>query len=1350
MSAADSSRDYVLLTRLADEYAARYRTGERPALDEYLDRYPELADEIRELFPAMVDLEQAKEDRQEAEQESAAPSSPPLQQLGDFRIIREVGKGGMGIVYEAEQVSLGRHVALKVLPKNMLLDAKAKQRFEREAKAAAKLHHTNIVPVFGVGEQDGMPFYVMQFIQGLGLDEVLDELKKLQLANVQPGTFTGGELRVSRHAGQVSKLPGEKPSAENSPHPDLSAVHMAQALLTCDFHAMGGKNDEEAGALPPHPALSPVGGEGARIRGFEDSAPATHSSSASDSFSLSLSSVVLPGRSRDGSKSKHRRPTYWHSVANVGVQVAHALEYAHKQGIHHRDIKPSNLLLDTQGTVWVTDFGLAKAEDQQDLTHTGDILGTLRYMPPEAFEGKADARGDVYSLGLTLYEMLVFRPAFDEKDRHRLIKQVTHEEPDRLRKLNRQVPQDLETIVHKAIDKEAGRRYATAGALAEDLQRFIDDEPIKARRQTQLERYLRWARRNPGIAVLGGVLTAVLVLVTAGSLVAAGYFNRLRLNEAQAAQGEREARQDAEEAADEARRQGEAERWGRYRSNIAAAAAALQLQNSAAARSALDDAPPEHRNWEWQYFHNQLDSASLVLHVPGGKVKEQVLSASGRQIAVCCTGHNEAYLYDVATGRLEAVLRGHSAQVSSVAYRPDGKQVATCADDQTIRLWDAATGKQTALLKAEVTPPHPDSDPHSMYSSDGARIACYTPSTTGSGTVRLWDSASGKEIPKLTKQQDFSAPVAFSPDGKRVAFGCKEYVHLCDALTGRRLAVLGPHGMTVGLLAYSPDGKRLASATYPGSNTIHLWDGESAKEVAVLRGHSTANTSLLFRPDPRAPGRLVSASEYADNTARLWDAATGQLLAVLAGHKNQIRAVDFSPDGARLTTSSWDQTARLWDGRTGRLLAVLGGHTERVTSALFSPDGARIVTVSDDTTLRLWDGLTGELIAVLRGHGDIFPDLSPPAFTPDGARLVSGSLDGTVRIWDMSLMERNGILRGHKSYVYDVAFGPDGAQVASAAWDGSVRVWDATTGRQTGFLKHETGIISSVAYSKGGRWLATVERERGVTLWDLASGKVAHAWRVPAGYWSADTRAVLNPAGTLLAAGCAQGLVRLLDVASGKEIAQLAGHEKCSTDVAFSPDGNLLASTGEDGTVRLWDVAGPLTPPSPQGGGEGRVRGVAVLRGHTDTVWRVDFSADGKLMASCSSDKTIRLWDTATHQQLAVIPLGSIVYAVAFSPDGTRLAAGCRDNTIRLIDVTSRKQAAELRGHTDYVQAVAWSPDGTRLVSGSGDFTVRIWDSMSAQERAKCASGAIIGSVANPTIDSRLGKRLRDRGSHGD
>ena len=254
-----------------------------------------------------------------------------------------------------------------------------------------------------------------------------------------------------------------------------------------------------------------------------------------DSFNLSASSLSLPGASGPvtGRKTAAKRPTYWQSVANIGRQVADALDYAHKQGVLHRDVKPSNLLLDMRGTVWVTDFGLAKVAGPgaENLTHTGDILGTLRYMPAEAFEGKSDARSDVYSLGLTLYELLAMRPAFDEKDRNKLIKQVTSGEPTPLDRVNREIPRDLVTIVQKSIEKEPARRYATAEELAADLQRYMDDEPILARRQTEVERYVRWARHNPGIATLGAVLTAVLVMATIASVIVAGRMARTAANE---------------------------------------------------------------------------------------------------------------------------------------------------------------------------------------------------------------------------------------------------------------------------------------------------------------------------------------------------------------------------------------------------------------------------------------------------------------------------------------------------------------------------------------------------------------------------------------------------------------------------------------------------------------------------------------------------------------------------------------------------------------------------------------------------------------------------------------------------
>jgi eukaryotic-like serine/threonine-protein kinase len=1296
----ESDERIVLLNELGEEFAERHRRGEHPELQEYIDRHPELSDDIREFFPAMMALERLKDDRDESA-ELPAFKTPALERLGDYRVIRQIGRGGMGIVYEAEQVSLGRRVALKVLPKQLLVDARTKHRFEREARAAARLHHTNIVAVFGVGEHEGLPYYVMQFIHGLGLDEVLRELRPLKPGASEYGT-------TSRPSG--SDLPATPNAvATTASLTDFSAAQMAQSLLTGRFEPA---HDLEAtepgtatnGTVEPGPAVPAVTLPPARVLA---------TGTLSDSFTLSSASAVLPG-AEPSARAGRKRSTYWQSVARIGVQVADALQYAHAQAVLHRDIKPSNLLLDTAGVVWVTDFGLAKADDQRNLTHTGDILGTLRYMPPEALDGRADARGDVYSLGLTLYELLALRPAFDETDRNRLIKGVASREPERLDRLNPEVPRDLVTIVHKAIEREPAHRYGSAGEMMADLQRFLDDEPILARRQTEWERYRRWARRNPVIAAVGGLLTGIMILATVISLFVAGHLNRLRLSEARAADRERAARRDAETAArdaaaaareaeaaaDLARRRGDAERWELYRSSIAAAAGASHEQNSGTAKIALDAAPPEHRNWEWQHFQSQLDGARLVLSIPGREVAGLALAPSGQQIAVYSPNENDVYLYDVATGRLDAVLRGHSDRVESVVYRPDGKQIATGARDRTVRLWEPATGRELACSKVPLVPHRPEGAPVVAYSSDGSRIVSIAKSDSP-GTSLLWDTATGKQIAVVGEwEAKIHREAAFSPDGKRVAVTSGEYVRLCDAGTGRLIAALGPHESRAAHLAFSSDGQRIASmTTEAGSTAIHLWDGATGKVVAQLRGH-TMPASILFSPDG---SRLLSGSNYPENTARLWDAATGRLIAVLSGHKNLITSLAFSPDGTRAATTSRDHTARLWDGRTGQLVVLLGGHTARVSAVVFSPNGARVVTGADDATLRLWDAQTGELISVLRGHGGDFP--CAPVFTPDGSSLISGSADGTVRIWDVGLLERNGILRGHESFVYDVAFSPDGEQVASSAWDGTTRLWNATTGRQTGLLKHGTAIISSVAFSGDGRKLATVERERGAVLWDVPSRSVVYTVPRLVAAWGGDTRATLDPAGKLLACACVDGSAKLWDVGSRKELAQLKGHQGFCIDVAFDSDGSTLATAGADATVRLWDVA-TRTPR-------------AVLRGHTGTVHRLAYSGAGKLLASSSSDKTIRFWDARTGDPLATIPVGIVVYGLAFSPDGSRLAAGCIDNTVRLFDVAARQQVGELRGHTDFVYAVAWSPDGTRLVSSSGDYTVRIWDALPPAVRSR-------------------------------
>lgn len=377
------------LDRLAEEFAARCRNGESPSIAEYEARYPDAAPRVRNLLEAVAMMEQLRRDSRR--------THPLPERFGEFRIIRELGRGGMGVVYEAAQESLGRHVAVKAIH-HVQMDAKRLQRFRLETQAIARLHHTNIVPIFGVGEHEGLPYYAMQYIQGSSLEVLLNTWRE-----------------------------GKAPRSEKR----------------------------------------------------------------------------------------------WRMVAELGVQAAEALQYAHEQGVLHRDIKPANLLVDELRTVWITDFGLAKLVGGEDLTASGDVIGTLRYLAPEALHGKTDARSDVYSLGLTLYELLTLSVPFGDLSPSELLRQVRDGTLTLPRRLDPSIPRDLETIVLKAIAREPAHRYQTAGELASDLRHFLEDRPIHARRVTAIERAWRWSRRNRAIAAL--IATAAALLLVASALGWIGY-----------------------------------------------------------------------------------------------------------------------------------------------------------------------------------------------------------------------------------------------------------------------------------------------------------------------------------------------------------------------------------------------------------------------------------------------------------------------------------------------------------------------------------------------------------------------------------------------------------------------------------------------------------------------------------------------------------------------------------------------------------------------------------------------------------------------------------------------------------
>ncbi|MBV8233670.1 MAG: protein kinase, partial [Planctomycetaceae bacterium] len=1090
------------LGKLADEFLERYRRGERPPLTDYTRRHPELAERIRDLFPALVLLEDVRPDSGPVAPppEPAGADGPP-RQLGDYRLVREVGRGGMGVVYEAEQLSLGRRVALKVLATPGLHDPVRLRRFQREAKAAARLHHTHIVPVFGVGEADGVHYYVMQLIRGIGLDAVLEQIERPRGPAAVP---EGGATTP--------------PAARR----DLSTVAVARSLLTGRFASPPSpEGPTEVPARAPAPPAAPP----------PPAAPAVRPGPTE------LSSTADPARH------------YARGVARIGVQVAEALEYAHRQGVLHRDIKPSNLLLDDDGTAWVTDFGLAKAADSDDLTQTGDLVGTLRYMAPERFAGRCDARSDVYALGLTLYELLARRPAFAEADRGELVRRVTQGEPPPLRQLDPALPRDLATVVHKAIEREPARRYAGAGALAEDLRRFLEDRPIRARRIGAAGRAWRWCKRNPVVAGAVGLAAAALLAVAVVSgLSATRLAEEGRKTKAALVELNRQFASLALERGQTSCEHGEVGRgllWMVESLHYAAEGQDAALQDAARANLAT-----------WQ---NQLPLLRAVF-THRAAVTAVAFSPDGTTVL---TGSYDstARLWDITTARPRGAPIEHHAPIMSAALSPDGTMAVTGGWDQAARLWDTATGQPRGRPLG-----HRGVVYAVAFSPDGTTVL------TGSDdrAARLWDVATGQPRGKPMEHQMPVWAVAFSPDGTTVLTGSDDRAaRLWDATTGQPRGGPLAHQGPVRAVAFSPDGRTILTGCH--DKTAQLWDAATGQPRGRPMVHQGGVRAVAFSPD----GKIILTGSY-DRSARLWDAATGQPRGRLLEHQGGVRAMAFSPDGRTVLTGSFDAAARLWDAATARLLATTLEHPGVVQAVAFSPDGRTVLTGGWDQTARLWDAATGQPRGQPLAHHDA---VWAVAFSPDGRTIVTGSDDRTARLWDAATGQPRGRPMAHQGGVKSVAFSPDGRTIVTGGWGDSVRLWDAATARPLATApEYQGGVVQAVAFSPDGRTVLTGSWDNTARLWDAATGRprgrpMEHQGPVMAVAFSPDGKTILT--------GSYDTNARLWDAATARPLAKTSGspplvHQGPIYAVAFSPDGKTALTGSDDKTARLWSLPSPV------------------------------------------------------------------------------------------------------------------------------------------------------------------------------
>ena len=1130
---ASSGGDIETIAKLLEQYLERLDSGESVDIELLLVGHaPQVADRVRACASSLLSVRgmnlELNSDGGDGQGDCMGS-----RQLGDFKILREIGRGGMGVVYEAEQISLRRRVALKVLPFASLLSKRQSERFRNEARAAAMLKHPRIVSVYSVGSERGLKYYAMEFVEGCSLAEVLRE------------------LRTREPRGAVSSSS------------DL-------------------RNRERGDLL------------------------------------------------RALSQSSHQSTSYCRDIANAFARVARAVHFAHQSGVVHRDLKPSNLLLDRFGDIHIADFGLAAVQSDDTLTMTGEVVGTLRYMSPEQASGRVcDQRTDVYSLGATLFELLTLRPMVEASERNAILNAISTSAPPSPRQHNTAVSRELETVLLKAVSREAADRYQTCEEFALDLQRFCDQRPVLARKPSILRRLIRWSQRNQAVAALAGSLLLLLSgLGIVGPIVAA--------HQARLATSERNLRQEQTFLAQELSAQQHRLKEQQYASEIRLAHSVLQNGDFDRALKLLrrhisGEDERDLRGFEWYHLWERcspiLSVPSYLWHAP---IQHIAASPDGERVAMggfdgailVRSGERLAPIWEQQwisepvrkRKKIESYnIKGHYRPLTDLRFSADGRLLMSLSLDGEFRVWRAGDGK---LLFDRHMPATPSGFTSAadwaafLLADDGSAQLVTEALRFEEGQVAFLPR-SKLEIGNVVPRQ-----VEVSSSGELLAIAVEESVQVWSVKSGELISDFkcGP----VRDIAFSPVCEQeLAVSIGPVTATedlqgkIVIWDAQSAAERqlvelnAVQLGYSAGGDSIVAGTDDGYvvivdPASSRITHEFRADQSLIWDVAfrgsdspviTSSLSGIVRAWDLQSiprKPASFEIQGLRYPSIvptfnsqglyvGGSMSPRFLDGQTGELLREWpreSGSAARKGRIAVSGNAKLLAEAcggeGSDGGLRVYDLATDSVEAILHK-----PELRKVADVSDDGKLVASCAGHDVVVLDVGT-GRSNTLSGHCDNIGNVRFaGASGLLVSHVeGFYREVILWDVQKGQELNrlVLPPEIGSIDDMAVTEAGDQLIFGGRNGDILLYGLPS--LEHRFTIQSAVGAA-YRIAISPSADRIAAGNWAGGVRIWNANTGDELLSLSTPGSIH-DVCFSRDGRTLFAAEATGRIHRYDSVTPI------------------------------------------------------------------------------------------------------------------------------------------------------------------------------